>query len=167
MRWIAQIFGVGAMLSLFFMYQQKSRGKILVAKLSADLFWVLHYLFLGGTAGMIPNFVGIFREIVFLQRKRRKWADRLFWPILFVLVNLGLGVASFEQWADLLPILASGFVTVSLWIDHPQWTKRIGIPVSLAFLVYDLTVGSYVGMINESIAIGSILLSFTKERKKR
>ena len=65
----AQIFGIGAMLSLFLIYQQKSRKKILFAKLSADVFWVVHYLCLGGYAGMIPNLVGILRELVFIGRK--------------------------------------------------------------------------------------------------
>lgn len=40
---LAQIFGIGAMISLFLIYQQKSRKKMLLCKLSADLFWIAHY----------------------------------------------------------------------------------------------------------------------------
>ena len=57
MNVVAQILGIGAMISLFSIYQQNERKKLLAAKLCADVFWVAHYLCLGGTAGMIPNFI--------------------------------------------------------------------------------------------------------------
>lgn len=159
---ITNILGLGAMISLFLIYQQKSRKKILICKLSADIFWVLHYFSLGATAGMIPNLVGIFRELVFVNRKIKKWANTPLWACLFITVNFVLGICSYEEWYDIVPIIASAFVTVSLWIDSPRLMKLISIPVSLAFFVYDIFVLSYVGMINECIAIVSIIIYFIK-----
>jgi len=167
MKIVAQLFGIGAMVSLFLIYQQKSRKKLIFAKLCADICWVAHYLCLGGYAGMIPNFVGIFRELIFINRKDKKWAGCLIWPIIFIIINWCLGFRTFSNWFNILPIAASTFVTVSLWIDNPKLTKLISIPVSMAFLIYDLFIGSYVGVINESIAIGSIIISFIKENIKK
>ena len=82
-----------------------------------------------------------------------------------ILINWGLGIRTFHSAFNILPILASTFVTVSLWINNPKLTKIISMPVSLAFLVYDIYVGSYVGIINESIAVLSIVISFFRERK--
>ena len=162
---ITNILGLGAMISLFLIYQQKSRKKILMCKLSADIFWIFHYLSLGATAGMIPNFVGIFREIIFVNRKTKKWASSSLWVVLFITVNFVFGICSYEQWYDVMPIIASAFVTVSLRIDNPRLMKLISIPVSLSFFVYDIFVLSYVGMINESIAIVSIIIYFIKNIK--
>ncbi|MBQ8868971.1 MAG: YgjV family protein [Oscillospiraceae bacterium] len=162
---ISQILGLGAMLSLFLIYQQKSRKKMLFAKLSADVCWVAHYLCLGGIAGMIPNAVGIFRELIFINRKDKRWAASRLWPILFILINWALGARTFHSLFNILPIAASTFVTISLWIDNPRLTKIISLPVSLAFMTYNFYIGSYVGVINEAIAIISIILSFAKERK--
>ncbi len=163
MKIIAQIFGIGAMVSLFLIYQQKDRKKLITAKLFADLFWVAHYFCLGGTAGMIPNFIGIFRELIFIKRKTKKWANSFLWPLLFIVINFVLGLSTFHSLFNLLPITASAFVTLSLWIDNPKLTKIISLPVSLAFMLYDFYIGSYIGIINESIAIGSIIISFFKE----
>lgn len=163
---IAQLLGIGAMVSLFLVYQQRERSKLIAAKLSADIFWVAHYLCLGGFAGMIPNLVGIFRELVFINRKSKKWASSVLWPVLFILINWGLGIRTFHSLYNVLPIAASTFVTISLWIDNPKLTKIISIPVSLAFLIYDIYAGSYVGVVNESIAIGSIIISLTKKEKQ-
>ena len=157
---IAQVFGIGAMISLFLIYQQKSRKGILICKLSADVFWIAHYFCLGAVAGMIPNFVGVFRETVFLNRKTKRWASSPVWVACFILFNFSLGIASFKNWYDMIPIIASSFVTVSLWIDSPNLTKSISLPVSASFLTYDVFVGSYIGILNESISILSILLYF-------
>ncbi len=166
---IAHFFGLGAMVSLFLIYQQKNRKNILLCKLSADLFWIFHYFCLGTTAGMIPNFSGIFRELIFINRKTKKWANTPLWVVFFIAFNFLLGILSYDEWYDIVPIIASSFVTISLWIDNPLLMKLISVPVSLAFFVYDLFVLSYVGMINESIAIASILIYFIKnhmEEKK-
>ena len=160
---IANILGLGAMISLFLIYQQKSRKNILMCKLSADIFWILHYFTLGATAGLIPNFVGIFRELIFVNRKSKKWASSPIWVLLFITVNFSLGILSFDEWYDIVPITASALVTISLWIDNPHLMKIISIPVSTAFFVYDMFVLSYVGMINESIAILSIIIYFIKK----
>ena len=55
--------------------QQKSHKGILISKLIAGICWVVHYLCIDGIAGAIPNLVGIFRELVFVNRKKHKWAN--------------------------------------------------------------------------------------------
>ena len=165
MFYIAQLFGLGAMVALFLVYQQKKRAGILYAKLTADVCWVVHYLLLGGYAGMIPNAVGILRELVFIQRKKRRWAGSVLWPVLFILINWGLGFRTFHSWFNLLPIAASSLVTVALWIDRPKLTKLILLPVCTAFLIYDLLIGSYVGAVNEAVSIVSIIIFFAGRRR--
>ncbi len=110
MKITAQLFGLSAMLSLFLIYQQKSRKKIIIAKLSADFCWVSHYLCLGGVAGMIPNAIGIFRELVFVNRKDKAWANKIIWPILFIAINFGLGITTFHSFYNILPITAPALV---------------------------------------------------------
>lgn len=154
-----------AILSLFLSHQQKKRQGILIFKLSADVLWGAHYLLLGAFAGMIPNTVGILREVAFLGRRRYRLLSSRLVPILFILLNATLGALKFSALYDLLPLSASAAVTVSLWVENPRLTKCISLPVSSAFLVYDLFVTSYLGALNEVLAICSILLFFTKERK--
>ena len=154
------------MISLFLIYQQKQRKGILISKLCADVFWVAHYWCLGGIAGLIPNAIGIFRELIFLNRKTKKWASSVLWPLSFVIIGLGLGVHTFNSFFNVLPITASAFVTVSLWIDNPKLTKIISMPVCMAFMIYDFYIGSYVGIINEAAAIISIFISLLKGRGK-
>jgi len=163
---ISWIFGIGAMASLFITYQQNERKNLILYKMCADLCWVFHYLCLGAYGGAIPNFVGIFRELVFVRRGKARWAESVLWPIVFICANFLLGIRTFEAPINLLPICASALVTVSLWLKNPLLTKLLTIPVCTSFLIYDVYAGSWIGVINESFTILSILLSFVKNIKK-
>lgn len=161
MESFAHIFGIGAMISLFIAYQQKKRKKLILSKLCADVCWVAHYFFLSAYAGMIPNAVGIFRELIFMQRGRFAWASSPVFLFLFIVLNWSFGALTFRSPVNVLPIAASTIVTLSLWCKKTKLTKIISIPVSLTFLIYDLFVGSWIGAVNESFAILSILISLS------
>ncbi|MCQ2432618.1 MAG: YgjV family protein [Clostridia bacterium] len=160
--WIAQIFGMFGMIALFWSYQQNQRKRLIAGKLAADVMWVTHYLMLSAVGGAIPNFVGIFRELVFMNRDK-KWASLPVWPVIFILINwtLALSKASFPL--SFLPIGASTFVTISLWAKKPKVTRWIGAGVSAAFIIYDCFVHSWIGIINESVALISIFTALVRE----
>jgi len=164
---IAQFFGICGMLFLFLLYQQKSRKRMLLSKLFADICWIIHYLLLEAVAGIIPNAVGIFRESVFINRKEKKWASYALWPIIFIIANWVMGISTFYSWYNILPIVASTCATISLWIDNPLLTKIITYPISVAFLTYDIIVGSYIGIINEIISLTSLTTYFIRKKFKR
>jgi hypothetical protein len=163
MNILSWVFGIGAMASLFLMNQQKKRESMLLFKLAADVFWGAHYFCLRAIGGMIPNVVGIFREVVYLNRRKHRWAESVIWPIIFVTVIFLLGLRSFKSFINVLPITASCCATAVLWLQRPRLTKFVLAFVSTAFLIYDIFVGSYIGIINEILSISSIIIYFIRE----
>lgn len=166
MKLFAQLPGAVAMACLFLSYQQKNRKGLITYKLSADVFWALHYALLGAYGGMIPNLSGIFREIVFVNRENKKWASCHIWPVFFIVLNFSFGLLSYKSTINLLPITASAFVTVSLWLKNTRLTRIISVPVSLSFFIYDIFAGSYIGMVNEGLAVLSIIIYFLKKENR-
>ncbi len=161
---LAQLCGLGAMIALFSVYQQSTRQRLLISKLCADVCWVAHYLLTpGGVGGAIPNFIGIFRELIFIQREKKSWANKIIWPLLCILCGWILGIFSFKDAWNILPITASTFVTISLWLKNPRLTKLVSIPVVICFLIYNIHLQSPVAIVNESLSLVSIFLSFGKE----
>ena len=57
-------------------------------------------------------------------------------------------------------------MTISLWLKKPEITKIISFPVSVVFLIYDIFVGSWVGVVNESASLISIIISLVKMGKE-
>lgn len=163
---LSQLAGLCAVCSLLYSYQQKKRKNLLILKLAADISWVGHYLLLGAYAGIVPNFVGIFREMVFINSEKHKWANTPLWPAVFLCLNLTLGILSFDVPIDALPIIASVFVTISLWLKNPNFTKLLIIPACTLFLIYNLYIGSLVGAANETMSIVSIIIYFIRRKFK-
>ena len=159
---LAQLFGIGGMYMLFTLYQQKTRKKLLIRKLCADILWGIHYICLGAVAGAIPNIIGIFRETVFMNSDK-KWANSLIWPAVFISVSWIAAIISWKSALSLLPMCASTLVTVSLWVKSPKLTRLMTIPVCTAFIIYDIFVGSYAGIVNESISLVSIAAAFFRK----
>lgn len=163
---LAQILGLGGVYMLFSLYQQKERNKLLFRKLCADVLWGVHYIFLGAYAGAIPNLVGIARETIFMHSDK-KWAKSLLWPVLFIAVSWTLTIISWKSAISFLPMCASTLVTISLWVKSPKFTRLLSVPVCISFIIYDVFAGSYAGIINESISLVSIVISFFKNDFRR
>lgn len=151
---------------LFSLYQQNDRRKLLMRKMAADCMWGLHYIFLFAWAGAIPNIVGILRETIFVNNSK-KWANVLFWPVFFILISWTMSILTWKSAISLLPMCASTLVTISLWINSPKMTRIISVPVCIAFFIYDIFVGSYAGMLNESVSLVSIFISIVKHDLKQ
>ena len=162
---MSTIFGLGATVSLFLIYQQKSRSKLLLCKFSADICWIIHYFYLGAYSGMVPGTVGIFIELIFYNREKYKWCNKILWPIIFILCNWALGYKAYKTPIDFLPIIASTFVTISLWLKKPYFTKLISVPVSIVFIIYNFYVHSYIGIFNEGLSLISMIIFYIKEIK--
>ncbi len=175
---IAQIFGIGAMVCLFLIYQQSGRKKLLICKLCADICWAVYYWIPGLYGGMIPNFVGIFREVTYTRRDKSKWASGPWVPILFVCINLTLGILlllrredlhtyDFPVFIHLIPVIASCIITVALWFRRPHLTKLASLPVATAFLIYACICGKVLAAMNECIGITSIVIYLIRERRSK
>ncbi len=160
---MVQFFGILAVVALCSVYQQKTRKRMIISKLCADIFWLLHYLLLGGYGAAIVNFIGIFRELVFMKREEKAWANKIVWPVLFILCGWISGIVLLKNPINLLLTLASSFVTISLWVKNPKLTKIITLPICSFFIIYNIYVGSYIGVMNESLTVFSIAISFAKE----
>ena len=61
---------------------------------------------------------------------------------------------------------ASTLVTVSLWVKSPRLTRLLVVPVCTAFIIYDVFIDSYAGIINESISLVSIIIAFFRNDYK-
>ena len=158
MKILSYIFGIGAMISISFGYQQKTRKGLLISKLSADFCWSVHYLCLGAIAGMVPNAVAFFRELVFMHRGKKKWASSSLWPIFFVSLSWLIAFPSIDSPLDLLPLSGSTLVAFLLWINRPFLTKVLLFPVSMAFFFYNIHVSSVIGIVNEIVGMSSIIV---------
>lgn len=160
----AQIIGFCGTYMLITLYQQNDHRKLLIKKLFADILWFIHYLLLGAWAGSIPNLVGILRESLFITNCKK--TNSFVLPLIFISINWGLAILSWDSSLSALPICASTLVTISLWVKSPSLTRILSIPVCITFIIYDIFVGSYAGILNGTLSLFSIAVSIFRHKNK-
>lgn len=144
-------------------YQQKSGKRVLIYKLISDIIWAYHYYTLNAYSGMAVAIVGIFREIVFLTRQKKKTSK--IWLVIFICIAL---ICAFYTWKgiiSLLPATASVLSVISFWKANPTLTRIIAYPISACMLTYDIVYNSYTGIINELLTLVSSTIGILFRKK--
>ena len=162
---IGQLIGFVATILCFLIYQQKDRKRILFVKLLADLTWMLHYFLLSAYSGVAICIISTARAIVFLNPEK-KWADKRFWVPFFILMAFVMGHLTWGGFYSVFPIMASIISIISFAQNKPKVTRLLAFPVSASLLIYDFSIMSIPGIINESAVIISSFIGLLRYDKK-
>lgn len=183
---IAQGVGFVALFVSFFIFQQKEKGRTLGFKLADDLLWAGHYFLLGPAsyAAACLNCVCVLRELIFMQRGKKRWASHVIWLPIFILINWAFaavpiiwgvkGDFSALTTADayqLFSILGTTMAVIGLYVKSPRLMRAIMLPAQILWLIYSVIVVSIPATISNSIMIVSILISILRydilQRRKK
>src|SRR5260370_35122127 len=87
--------------------------------------FVVHYSLLHAWTGALMNLIEVGMVLVAYQKETRLWAQRKFWPYIFILLYIIAGLLTFRTLVDFLPILAQAFATISVWQKNPRAIRFI------------------------------------------
>ena len=139
-----QIIGLALIIWNFFIYVQKSHEKILIFKCAGDLMSVVQFAFCGAYTGAALNVVMAFREIIFLNKTKHKWASGKIWLYIFIaLIFLSPFVTSKEPilsalWLlNVLPAFGSSLAVVGLYNENTLITKTLSGKSILSSLYHE------------------------------
>lgn len=162
MELIGQIVGVFGIIANVIVFQSKDRKTLLICKLISDIIWVAHFAMIGAFSGAAICCVALVRELVFMQREKRKWANHIIWPIFFITCSV---VSTFFTWKgpiSILPTMASAMCVIGYWIARPRLSRIIAFPSGAAMIIYDIFSGSISGIINETVIIISVIIGMIR-----
>ena len=142
-------------------YWQTERKKLLMTKLVSDFLWVIQYTLLGGYTGAAIAVIGIIRSIVFLNEDK-KWAGGRKWLVVFLVLSIVSAIFTFRGAVSLLPLCASLLAVLSFWQKKPGLTRFLAFPIAISMLIYDIFIGSVMGIVNETIVLVSSGLAVYK-----
>lgn len=155
---LSTLFGIIGILANTIIFWQKNRKNLLFTKLFADVVWTMHYVLLGAKTGAATCGISIMREIVFLNKKHT-WAKSNLWLILFAVLSIFFGIFTWKNITSVLPVCASIISVISFAIGKPNLTRILQIFISVLFLIYDIYVVSYAGIINEIFTLTSVIFA--------
>ena len=153
---IINLIGALGVTANMLVYQQKSSKNLLIVKLISDFLWATHYFLLSANAAMAIAIIGIFREIVFYNQKK-KWAKSNLWLVFFLSCSVVSAILTWKSFFSILPGIASFISVISFWSNNPRLSRYLAFPISVSMLIYDITCHSYMGITNDIL----ILISAT------
>ena len=171
----AQIIGIIAMTFSILSYQGKTQKSILAMQLCGTALFFINYVMLGSVAGGILNMLGAIRALLFLFKDKLK-TDRLPWLIAFIVSYIMVYVLNFTMFGkeltvfnliiELLPVIGMIALTIGFRLKDAAAVRKFGLINSPAWLIYNITVGSWGAILCEALALISIFIGIYRHDKK-
>lgn len=160
---IAQIIGFIPLFMALFIFKYNSRKKTLVLKALADALWAVHFFILGQFAGGAINVINTFRGYVFINRDK-KWASKIYIPILFCVLTFLTAIPNFQGFKSLLAVFGSILAIIGFWqkdIKRLRIYNFLGISL---WLIYGILTVSVPVVIANTLSLISILVATIKQK---
>lgn len=156
---VAQGVGFLALLLNLLAYQCKSGRRLILTQLGSNLTYIIHFLLLGAYTGCLSISVMALSNGL-LSLRRFPWAAWKGWrPVLCVLFAAAAAV-TWQGPISLLPCVGTMTAAMVNWTRNGKLMRlgRLAV-VSPCWLVYDVCVGSWSGVVDETLGIISLLIS--------
>ena len=144
--------GVAGIISSIISFQCKEHKPLMRLRTANELLFGLQYLMLGAYTGMLANFVGCVRNIIFtrmVEKKKSTMNMRFLFSVLFIAMSL-------FTWAGFKSILIGVAKVMSTYAYGSKNTGFV-LLTSSVWLFYDAAVKSYAGCVCEIFTLCSIV----------
>lgn len=153
-----QAIGLVGTLLFFASYQCKSNQNLFRVQFVSYLCYTAHLLLLGAVTGGVSYILNTMRSL-FLGSKWKFARSRAMCAILCGL-QLAALVFTWSGWFSILPIAANIAATIGGYTHNPRTIRLVGMLVnSPLWILYDVLIGSWAGILDEIVTEGSMLLS--------
>ena len=158
---LIQLIGVAGTLLFFLSYQCRSNRNLFRVQLLSYLFYTAHLLLLGAMTGGVSYMINTLRS--FCLGSRWKFAHSRAMCAIICAMQLAALALTWSGWVSILPVAANIAATLGGYTHNPRKIRIAGMFVnSPLWIVYDLCVGSWAGLLDEAVTEGSMILSIVR-----
>lgn len=180
----AFILGILVIVICSLSYVFNNRKVVLFFRLSFDIVSVIYGICVYYATGagaiwavVITDCVGIIRDIIYIFRDDHKWADNIFWLILFEALFIGSAFFNLKEMpVALLPVIGSLINNLALYLKNTKTTKILILFGQTFFIVYYILLLSASDMLTILALISSsmffisaligLIIIYLKDHKK-
>ena len=158
MDFLIDTLGVFGILFAILAFQCKRHSRVIAFRNLNMLFFAGQYILLGAYTGMAMNVVGMIRNTIFSVQVKRGVSTRISIAVFCAIFFLA-GLLTWEGPKSILLILAKLISTAAYGNKNLLVVRLLVLFTSSSWLVYNLFVGSYAGMLCEVLTLLSILIA--------
>lgn len=157
---VTQAIGFLGVLFFFLSFQTKTNRSLFVLQTLGCLTFSVQFILLGALSGCLSLLVNITRNIMLTRYNDCKVIRWKGWVAVFSALSLTAALFTWNGWSSLLPVAGTVASTIGYWTNNAKNIRLANLAVnSPCMLLYDVLVKSWGGVLNETIAIVSILIS--------
>lgn len=153
----AQILGATALFILILSFQKNEKQSLLKYQIGSSIFFAAQYLCLQAYSGCLINIACIIRNILF-----RKYTGKripIYYLLFIICIMIVLSLFSYVGPISLLPCIACILYSCSLWQDNLKVTRIVEVISCSLYIIYNIKVLAYVGLISTIIELISALIA--------
>ncbi|MBQ6991542.1 MAG: YgjV family protein [Clostridia bacterium] len=148
-------------------YFLKDRKKILILNLFAHIIQAISFLLLGGMTGVAMNGVYVARDILFITEKNKDTKavtkKDIIILVCFILLIIIFTLFTYDGLLSLLSVIATIISTFAIWQKNTKLYKVLGIPTSIAWLGYHISLNSVFAITLEGVLLISTIIGYILE----
>lgn len=155
-----QAIGYTGVLIFILSYQVKSNRRLFLLQVLGSLTFCVQFLLLNAYSGCFNLIIDIIRNLMLIKYNDWKWIRWRGWVVVISAISAVGMFLTWEGMVSLLLFIAMVGSTMAYWTNNAG-KIRLGnlLCASPCWMLYDALVGSWGGVANELITLGSILFS--------
>lgn len=158
---LVQIIGLIGTALFFLSYQCKSNRNLFRVQFLSYVCYTIHLLLLGAVTGGISYVLNTLRS--FCLGSRWKFARSGTMCFLICALQVITLIFTWSGWISILPVAANIAATVGGYTHNARKIRVVGMFInSPLWIVYDIMVGSWAGILDEIVTESSMILSIIR-----
>ena len=150
---------IGALLFVL-SYQIRSNRALFFCQILGSVLFCVQFFLLHALSGCLNLIVIMFRNALLMKYDTCPWVRWKGWTAILSAICTVILYFTWKGAISLLPFAALIGSNIGYWTNNAQKIRLSNLAcASPCWLIYDVIVGSWGGVLNESITLGSILVS--------
>lgn len=160
---LAQICGFIVLILTVISVQFKTKEKIVMCFVFANIVATMQYFLLNATTGAVVSIINTIRCIIFYYYKKKEKKPSFMILLVFEVVAVVSGIISWQNIWSMIPIIVTVIYTYGLWQDNVKVIRLTTAIVGLGWAIYNVIVMAYIGAIQEISQFVSAVIALMKK----
>lgn len=163
---LSQITELIALVITLVSYHLNTKKKIFKNMCYANIFDIMHYLFLGAYSGCLTKIVALIRNIFIIKKENNNKLNSSYYLFCFILIYLILGILTYSGPISLFPFIAALIYMIVVWNGNETKIKFIAFLCYIFWLIYNIYVLSVMGIISNIISLISTYIAYYNYKRR-
>ena len=162
----AQIIGVIILVITVISIQFKTKEKILMCQIIANILVAVQYFLLNALTGTVVAVINVVRCIIFYYYKKKNKKPSIIFLTIFIIVAIVLGILTWQNGFSIIPIIATMVFTYGLWQDNVKVTRICTAITAGNWTIYNVIVKAFTGALQSVAECFSAIIAIWRNKEK-